>query len=719
MSVAEVLAFVVVVATLCISASLLYRRVVLRLGKYSLLLLALRCAALFIFTLFLLKPDFTCHLSSLKPTLTILIDESASMSLIDCPANRSRFDTALKLWEEDIRKPLSSRFKIREFLLSTGLKPMPPQPRRMKANGNASNIVINLRKAVEGSSAVVLLSDGQDTSALRRTLKLPERLPPIFAVGIGSREAEGVNDISLMLEDTPQSVYKKTSFTLTINIRSSGYGSFSAPLTLYEDETAVLTETVELDEGENIVKLSYTPQSSGLHRYRVALPKREGELIGENNETGFYLRVVESDISVFYAEGVPRWEYKFIKQVLSEDPNIRFTGSVRIGASDFSIQGERKGIRIKGALPADRQEMENFNILILGDIPRNLLSTEQLIMVEEFVDRGGTLIIIGGKSILSSEYRNSRLEALLPIRLEGNPQKVRRPFLPSLTQEGKEHPIFEGYQHHLDVTERSPATVETLYVAGVPKPGAVTLAVHPSLSIGGKPAPLLILQNYGEGRVILVATDTLWRWFFKYRTLGLKSPYVRFFGQMIRWAVEVEENGDAPLLLRLSNYILNTGEQLSVDVEPRGDILPESITCRLQTKEGSEVRKIRLTISGDSHLTGRVSIDEPGSYEVVAEGADRNGREVSVESSVVVGNPYAEYRYLTLNEGLLMKLASQSGGAYFRLTEIKRLLTELEALSESMTLTSTRPFWQHPLLLLLFISALGGEYILRKRRGLV
>jgi len=717
MSGLDVMITVGVMACFCCAAYILYRRVFRRLGgRASLPFLLLRCTALSLFALILLKPDFACHSLSFKPTLVVLIDRSASMSFADCLGGKRRFDTALRLWREELRDELSSDFEVRELFFDAEPVPVPAEEAKLEADGRTSNIIISARKAAEGAVALILFSDGRDTSALSRTVKLPDDMPPVFTVGVGSKKSKSIKDVSVTLDSVPQTVYRKTSFTVSLAVSSSGYGRFSAPITLYEDDAPVLTQTVEIEEGENLVKLSYAPQDSGLHSYRVKMPVKEGELLKENNETGFYIRVVESDISVFYAEGVPRWEYKFVKQVLSEDPNIRFTGSVRIGTEDFSIQGSKGKVRIRGALPADKEELKKFKILILGDIPRPLLSEEQLIMVEEFVNEGGTLIVIGGENILSAEYRGSRLAALLPIRLEGTPQKVTTPFLPTLTQEGRNHPIFEGYQRYFETAE-TPATVETLFVAGAPKPGAVELAVHPSLSASGRAAPLLLLQNYGEGRVILIATDTLWRWYFKFRSLGLKSPYVRFFGQMARWAAEAEDETDAPLVIRLSSRFVETGEPLTVEVEPRGGVLPESVTCELKTKDGEDVSRIRLSGSGSSFLTGSLTVERPGEYRIVAEGADRGGKQVLVETSIVVGNPYAEFRYLTLNEELLKKLASQTRGAYFRVTEMRRLLAEMEMFSESMA-TSASPFWQHPLLFLLMLLAIGSEYVFRKRKGL-
>ncbi|MCX7702739.1 MAG: hypothetical protein N2234_01360 [Planctomycetota bacterium] len=717
----SLLSLVVVGAILFGCALLLYRNVLHRLGKNrSLILVLMRCGVLLIFAIFLVKPDFTCRSLPFKSTLSVIVDKSRSMSLTDCPGGKSRLETALLLWLGQLKRVVSERFEVQEFVLDAKV-----QTRRLDGkekltpDGEESNIIAGLEKVAKGAESIFLFSAGRATSAASKRFQLPKDFPPVFCVGLGTTNIRGLKDISLRLESVPQTVHLKTSFNIALKISSSGFGKILLPLTLYENGKMVLTQQVELHEGENIVNVAYAPQSTGLHRYKINLPEREEELLKENNETGFYLQVVESRIPVFYAEGVPRWEYKFTKQVISEDPNIEFVGCVRVGAEDFVLQGLKEKTRVKGALPADESEMKKFKILIVGDISRSLVSEEQLAMIERFVSEGGTLIVIGGENVLSAEYRGSPLEALLPVRLEGALQKVTAPFLPSLTSEGKHHPIFENYQEYFETSGQNTATVDTLYVAGAQKAGAVTLAVNPTILVGGKPAPLVVLQNYGAGKVILVSSDTLWRWYFRYRTLGLQSPYVRFYGQMLRWATEVEEETHAPLLLRLSAKFLKTKESLSVDVEPRGEVVPESVECWLKKEDGTPKYRVTLTSSGEGVFSGVVSVEESGRYGVVAEGVTRNGARVEVKTPIIVGDPYAEYRDLSLDDKFLKQIAAQTRGGYFKITEMDKLLRDVVAMSENIAASAERPFWQHPALFLLLVGLLGGEYILRKRRGFV
>ena len=65
--------------------------------------------------------------------------------------------------------------------------------------------------------------------------------------------------------------------------------------------------------------------------------------------------------------------------------------------------------------------------------------------------------------------------------------------------------------------------------------------VHPTEKIGGSPAIVLAVQQFGKGRTGAFAADTTWRWSLFLRALQKDSPYNRFWGQMIRWLASEED----------------------------------------------------------------------------------------------------------------------------------------------------------------------------------
>src|SRR5262249_25657839 len=89
-----------------------------------------------------------------------------------------------------------------------------------------------------------------------------------------------------------------------------------------------------------------------------------------------------------------------------------------------------------------------FDVVILGDADPSLLSTTQMQNLADFVNqKGGGVLFVAGQNFSPLSYKRTPLEPLLPIQLAD----ARDPavagasitsFKPSLTAEGRNHPIF-------------------------------------------------------------------------------------------------------------------------------------------------------------------------------------------------------------------------------------------------------------------------------------
>ncbi len=710
----EILLLTAVAAALMAAGWYLYGRVRARVGRrITLPLASLRAFAFLILALLLVKPNFTCRQASIKPTLVVLVDRSGSMSIRDAPGGLSRYESARRFLSS-IRGSLSSGFVLKEQAFDAGVAPLAEKD---SPNGKASNILNALAQSHRGAAAVLLLSDGCDTSALRTAARVPENCPPVFAVGFGSRDGGAIRDIGVALAPPPPNVYKDSTFTVRVRIRNRNMSGAEPTVALEEDGKTVGSVRVRLGKPLTETTLSHRPQVVGLHRYTVKVEPQPDELTSDNNEAAFWVNVSENRISVFYAEGVPRWEYKFLSQTLRQDPNVEFTGSVRTAGETFTLQGVRKTMRLVGGLPASEKDFEGFDVIILGDLPRSLMPEAQMEIIEKMVLDGGSLIVVAGSQILDPSYARSKLAAMLPVRTGGAVQKFSASFVPQPTDAGRNHPILEGYAGQMDASAEQPPHLETLYVVGPPKPGAVVLMEHPSLRVGDRPAPVVAIQRYGEGHVILIASDTFWNWFFRFRALGRQSPYVRFFGQLLRWASRAEDEGGGPLVVRARPRIAEPGEVIDVEVVPQGEVEIDSVSMSVE-RGGKALRKPDLS-RAENRLTAALTIFEPGRYDLKAQGAGRDGKAVTAVTTVVVGDELAEFRTVLIDEELLSLLAEKTRGRYLLPPQTDALLAELNGVAAGLASGAHNPLWQHPLLFLLLVGAVCAEYFLRKRRGLV
>ena len=81
---------------------------------------------------------------------------------------------------------------------------------------------------------------------------------------------------------------------------------------------------------------------------------------------------------------------------------------------------------------------------------------------------------------------------------------------------------------------------------GAAKPIATVLGVHPTerSSGTGRAMPVVATMNAANGRTMIVTADTTHRWDLPNRALGRDNPYVRFWGQAVRWLASEEVKRD-------------------------------------------------------------------------------------------------------------------------------------------------------------------------------
>ena len=174
---------------------------------------------------------------------------------------------------------------------------------------------------------------------------------------------------------------------------------------------------------QHVIELKLTPETEGNYQYKVMIPTLEGELIDSNNEKTFSLKVVKAKLNVFYLEGRPRWEYAFLKRTLERDPDIEATfavlskkvrsESVLAGNDGYYPQDSTTQL---SRFPETQQELFKYDVLILGDLSSEHLTTAQQQNIVDFVEqRGKAIIFLPSHNALGTNgYINTQLTKLLP-----------------------------------------------------------------------------------------------------------------------------------------------------------------------------------------------------------------------------------------------------------------------------------------------------------------
>lgn len=111
--------------------------------------------------------------------------------------------------------------------------------------------------------------------------------------------------------------------------------------------------------------------------------------------------------------------------------------------------------------------------------------------------------------------------------------------------------------------------------------------------------------------------------------------------------------------------------------------------------------------------------EKPGSYVVeitAARGSVELGRDVLTFERT---DGVAENFHTEQNRELLEKLSSETGGRYWKTDELKRLPSEISYSEAGISVRDTKDLWNMPIVFLLLLGLMSGEWLLRRKWGVI
>jgi uncharacterized membrane protein len=494
-------------------------------------------------------------------------------------------------------------------------------------------------------------------------------------------------------------------------------------LTLRESGKVLASREVVLknDGAQQTESLLFDAGVAGAKTLEVKADVLAGEENPNNNSVTRLVNVESRKPRVLYIEGEPRWEFKFIRRAVEEDRSLQLTTMLRTTQNKVYRQNVADPKELEQGFPAKVEELFGFQGLIIGGVEIGYFTTTQQELIRNFVDRrgGGVLFLAGRTGLAEGGYASSPFADLLPVTL---PSKrgtfVRDVASVELTAAGRESLVCrleENPDRNADRWKKLPQLANYQEV-GTAKPGAVPLA---EFSPGGRGKfPLLVVQNYGRGRTAVLATGGTWRWQMQ-QELADRS-HEMFWQQLLRWL------SDTPgrVIASTPHPVLSDDSTVHLRAEVRD-------STYLPMTDGH----VQARIMGPGGVSGTVELlPEPvnpgvysadwtaegtGSYmaEIVAtRGAEETGRDtlMFMRQDGVAENFRAEQ-----NRELLEKLASETGGRYWRPNEVAKLPEEVSYSEAGITVRETRDLWDMPAVFLLALMIRSAEWLLRRKWGAV
>lgn len=189
---------------------------------------------------------------------------------------------------------------------------------------------------------------------------------------------------------------------------------------------------------------------------------------------------------------------------------------------------------------------------------------------------------------------------------------------------------------------------------------------------------------------------------------------------MLRWLVS-----DAPdqvgLLAEKHSYSLDEPVVVHAEVNDPAFMHLNNAQATAQVKAPSgEISSLQMTwdVDKDGQYSATFKPHEEGIYEVTAEAAQGTKSLGTAKANFRIAESTEEFHNAALNSDLLKRLAADTGGRYYTPREAGTLPEDISYVDSGVSRIEEKDLWDMPLLFLLLVGAISGEWILRKRKGL-
>ncbi len=644
-----------------------------------------------------------------------------------------------------------------------------------------------LEQAVQGKGAlrgVILMTDGRQNRGdlpIDLAAKLGQLKAPVYPVAFGTRQPRTM--LGVVNVEAPPVVLKDPQDSKTINalVKADVRVRGIAPQPL----------TVELKQGDLLIGRQrllhpgvdrdypvYFPVSldkEGPQKLTVEIQAPPGLTDKNALKRQVDINVVKEQADVLMIDGEARWEYHYVNVALARDPLVKDVKSVVFDQprlKKISEEELKKQNWPALKMPTEPAALADYDCIILGDPTPDQLTLPYRQRLADYVQHGGTLVMVAGKKAMPMLYPQLTAEnlgnpdplaVLLPI-VKPRIVQSRAGFPVTLTDEGRDNPLLqldEKDPGENGVPDLLPAALRrtTIWnqlpphywaVVGQKKPAATTLAFYP-----GEPEQrekektraekeaqsLIVWQSFGAGRVLFVGLDSTWRWRFK---VGDKHHH-RFWGQLVRWATSEKllSGGNAQVRYGTTRTNFQPGQEIDVRVRMAKELelLPEKapldrpyqavIVRVLADGKEEKVGAVQLLVRPGQPrvLEGKVRDLPVGTYRIeldVAPLADklRDPADPAAPKSaraefVVAAQPSEEMLDVSTDWELLQNVAKESkSNKVYTPEDANKLVDDLKRQEERGVDRTPRPLWTWWPTLVLILLLLTVEWVARKWSGL-
>jgi uncharacterized membrane protein len=652
--------------------------------------------------------------------VAVLVDDSGSME-VATGGEASRRAQVIAALDKGVLERIAASSELRLFSFSDRASAVEKTAdidggAQQTRIGEALSSVLQMAASVPVAAVVVATDGAENGGTLDEAAfaRLAAAGIPVHTIGVGPEQP--ANDLEIEQFSAPGSATAGETLRALVAVRHQKQGS--ARLRVYDGGTLISAQDVKLSPTGTLTtaQVEFPAGDAGVRDLRVVVDAVRGETNLANNERHRLVEVEGRRHGVLYVEGEPRWEYKFIRRAAETDRSLRLVSAVRATPNRFYRQGVGSGEELEDGFPRTAAELFAYDAVVIGSLEAAALTTEQHEWLREFVDRrGGSLLLLAGRDGLGDGgWGRVPIAQLLPAALPGGTKSFgARASRVRPTPWGLESAIgrFDADPERNAKRFADLPALSDYQVIGSLKPGAVVLL---EAVAGERADPLLVTQRYGRGSTWLLATASTWHWQMR---LPLEDQtHEQFWRQLLHG---LASGAPAQVSLRPERGVLEDDSAALLEAEvldANFKALPAVRVEATATGEDGSVAPVMIEPSGrgDGRYALRVDARAPGLYrvELVARSGEQEIGRATTHLRREAGT--LEQFGSWQQRPLLERIAADTGGRYWPLSDIDELPDAIRYSRAGMVERQTFELWNIPLLFLLLALLKGSEWLLRR-----
>lgn len=663
-----------------------------------------------------------------KSRFLVLVDKSRSMTMTPVKDATNRWQVAQGVLGMSWVAALAEKCDIDfySFDEDVSAKLSLAETTHLTPNGTSTLLRDALKKTVgryQGLDVTgcLLLSDGIDTREAFPDWSLEKRPFPIYSLAL---EKDAVwdeePDIRVETVNTPRRVTVGWQSELRAVISGQGTKGLPIKVQLLKDGAPLQEQITQIPAGGGSHEVVFSVDHSvvGINTYTVVLPPFPKETQTNDNQFAVNVQVLDAKNRLMYVEGTPRWESKYLSRTLRESKTVSPAIFLRGPKGKFMTFG------VRGDVAPDMQESQlaMFKIVILGNLSAEELGDERARALVKFVEAGGSLVLLGGSKAWSQEgFVKTALRSVLPAKAF-SPKAQEGEFPVRLTDQGRAHAAFAG---DTVFWEKVPPVL-SIFPKVTPSPAARVL-VEARTAEGAQ--PMILVQDFGQGKVVAIFSDSLWKWQLSPDAMKNK-PYTRFWNQMVSWlSPKLEKTSGKEWDISMDRDQCFLGEEVEItarwtgaDKPPAGSVVNAEITTpdkrKIPFKMASQMDQV---VDGKAAPAFSVKFkgEGAGMYSVLAV-SDNGGQRFESDTlsfSVKPFTPESVPRPAAVD--IVKAVAENSGGVFFESADaLDRALSLIQPKKLEQEISEFKSLWQHWMIISCLIALISIEWIIRKLRNL-